>query len=335
MNVVLIIPTGIDCEIGGDAGDAAPVAKLIGSCCDRLITNPNVVNASDINEMPPNTWYVEGSILDRFLEKKCALKKPFINKILVVVNKKDYQSINAISAARMSLGIDAEILQLDTPLQLIATMANGLASGDVYGWEELCKQVSNYEFDALAIATPITIAEETIIKYFKEGGINPVGKVEAIASRLIADKICKPVAHGPVDYAMEGFKEVVDPRKAVEIITENFIHCVLKGLHQAPRIVRFDDYSQERILRVHDIDIMISPMGCFGRPHQACLDRNIPIMVVRENKTVLNDFEDNDPRFIFVDNYIEAAGRLQCLKAGVHYPTVRRPVEWTKEANRS
>jgi len=262
--------------------------------------------------------------------------------VLVAVNEADYQSINAVSAARCSLGMDAEIVELKVPLKLVAKMEDGLATGDVYGWKELVKQVLNYKFDALAIATPIDISEETLVKYFTEGGVNPVGGVEAVASKLIANELCCPVAHGPVDYSMGEFREVVDPRKAVEIITDNYIHCILKGLHQAPRVIfNFNyptnhmGYSKERSLTVADIDVMISPMGCFGRPHKACIEKGIPIIVVRENKSVLNDFEDNDPRFIFVDNYIEAAGRLQCLKAGVHYPTVRRPVEWTKEANRS
>ena len=34
---VLIIPTGIEAEIGGHAGDGNPVAKLMGSCFDKLI----------------------------------------------------------------------------------------------------------------------------------------------------------------------------------------------------------------------------------------------------------------------------------------------------------
>ena len=54
MNVVFIIPTGIGCEIGGHAGDASTSAKLLASACDKLIIHPNVVNASDINEMGEN-----------------------------------------------------------------------------------------------------------------------------------------------------------------------------------------------------------------------------------------------------------------------------------------
>ena len=68
MNIVHIIPTGVGAEIGGHAGDGNPSAKLLASICDNLITHPNVVNASDINEMTENTLYVEGSMLVRFLE---------------------------------------------------------------------------------------------------------------------------------------------------------------------------------------------------------------------------------------------------------------------------
>jgi len=330
MNVVMIIPTGIGCEIGGDCGDASPTARLIGACCDNIILNPNVVNASDINEMPENSLYVEGSILDRFLEGKILLEKVNSNKILVVVNKADYQSINAVSAARMSLGIDAEILELETPLYLIAKMENGLATGDVEGWEALVRQVQSYEFDALAIATPITISEETILKYFEEGGVNPVGGVEAVASKLIADNLNKPTCHGPVDYAIEGFKKVVDPKLAVETITENFIHCCLKGLHKAPRIAFV---HSSKTLSNRDIDVMVSPYGCWGPPHMACMDNNIPIIVVKENKTVLNDEYPEWDKIIFVENYLEAAGMIICMKAGVYYKTVQRPVSHTEVIN--
>ena len=59
-NIVLLVPTGVGAEIGGHAGDAGPVARLLASACDTLITHPNVVNASDINELPDNGLYVEG-----------------------------------------------------------------------------------------------------------------------------------------------------------------------------------------------------------------------------------------------------------------------------------
>ena len=112
MNVVMIVPTGIGCAIGGSCGDAGSSARLLGETCDSLLLHPNVTNASDLNEQPHNALYIEGSILDRFLEGKILLEKVNYNKILVVVNEKaDYQSVNAVSAARCCLGIDAEILR--------------------------------------------------------------------------------------------------------------------------------------------------------------------------------------------------------------------------------
>jgi len=139
---------------------------------------------------------------------------------------------------------------------------------------------------------------------------------------LIGEALDKPCAHGPVDYALTGFKEVVDPRIAVEIITENFIHCLLKGLHKAPRL------SRESGMSYREIDCLVSPYGCFGAPHQACLDANIPVIVVRENKSCLSHPEH--PKFIYVDNYIEAAGMIMALKAGVHPSSVRRPLAFTR-----
>ena len=139
MNVVMIIPTGIGCEIGGHAGDATPAARLLGACCDKLILHPNVVNASDINEMPENALYVEGSILDRFLENKIELQEIRQNKILVVTNSPVHnETINAVSAARATLGIDAEIVVLKENLQMIGSyQEDGSAGGLVNGWLSL------------------------------------------------------------------------------------------------------------------------------------------------------------------------------------------------------
>ena len=239
----------------------------------------------------------------------------------MAVNKADYQSINAVSAARATLGVDAEIVELKTPLKLIAQMKDGVATGEVLNWQELVEQVKGLEFDALGLATPITIDARTLSDYFRHGGVNPVGGVEAVASKLIADALDKPVAHGPVDYAVKGFHEVVDPRMAVEIITENFIHCLLKGLHKAPRI------SYESGMSVSEVDCMVSPYGCFGVPHQACLDAHVPVIVVRENRSCLKVPER--PEFSYVENYLEAAGLIMAMRAGVQPAAVRRPLKPT------
>ena len=114
-NAVLLIPTGIGAEIGGHAGDAGAVARLLSSSCDNLITHPNVVNASDINELPENGLYVEGSVITRLLMGTIGLQKVRSNRVMLVVDKHENKifheaAVNAVSAARASLGLDCPVV---------------------------------------------------------------------------------------------------------------------------------------------------------------------------------------------------------------------------------
>jgi len=323
MNVVMIIPTGIGAEIGGHAGDGTAAARLLASVSDILIVHPNVVNASDINEMTSNMWYVEGSILDRFLSNEVNLKPVKVNKILVATNPPiDHNLVNSVSAARATLGLDASIVVLNTPLRMIASKANdGSATGEVIGWRELANQVSNYRFDALAISSIIEVEKEVARDYMTNGGVNPWGGVEAKASKLIANVLGKPVAHAPIESEIfNDFKDIVDPRLSAECVSVSYIHCVLKGLHKAPRIG--GNFS------VDEVDCLVSPDNCYGFPHKACERRGIPVIVVRENKTCLSNKMPDD--FIFVENYLEAVGVIVSMKEGIDLSSIRRPIKFTK-----
>jgi len=330
MNVVMIVPTGIGCEIGGHAGDATPAARLLAGCCSNLILHPNVVNASDINEMPKNAWYVEGSLLDRFLREEFGLRKVRANTVLVATNPPlKPEVVNSVSAARATLGLDAYIVVLKEPLRMIGRIEDDKATGDVYGWRELANQVSSYNFDALAIASYIEVDRPTKFKYFREGGINPWGGVEARASKLIATALLKPVAHAPCDATFEDdpewalFSEVVDPRMSAELVSISYLHCILKGLHKAPQITK----DKGEGLWVKDVDCMVSPLGCFGPPHVACVERNIPIIVVKENKTCLDRIFSEE--HLEVENYLEAAGMIVAMRDGINWKAVRRPLKKT------
>lgn len=326
MNIVFIIPTGIGAEIGGHAGDGNAVAKLFASTCDNLITHPNVVNASDINEMTENTLYVEGSILDRFLEGKIELEKVKSNKIICAVNSPvKIETIDAVSAGRVTLGAEIEILELKTPLKMTAEIKNDVAIGNVEGWKQLIRQVKKHDFDALAISSLINVKTEIILNYFKNGGTNPWGGIEAKTSKLIANALNKPVAHAPIteeNHIIKNYKGIVDPRMSAEMISVCYLHCVLKGLYKAPRIGKG--------LSVKDVDVLVSPHGCFGRPHKACMKRNIPIIVVRENKTSLYDKYPKYDKLIFVKDYLEAVGVVMAIKTGVTIESVKRPIQYTK-----
>ena len=167
MNIVFIIPTGIGAAIGGHAGDGTPAAKLIAQCCDKFITHPNVVNASDINEMPPNTLYVEGSMLDRFLDGEIYLREVYHNKILVAVNGPvNNTTINAVSAARATIGADISIIELAVELKMEAYFdERGVATGNIHGEQALIEQVKDLGFDVLAIHSKIDVSDETALAY--------------------------------------------------------------------------------------------------------------------------------------------------------------------------
>ena len=325
MNVVMIVPTGIGAEIGGHSGDATPAAKLIASVCDKLFVHPNIVNASDINEMTENMLYVEGSILDRFLEGQIGLEEVYSNKILLAVNNPKPEIINAVSGARVTIGADIKIIKLNIPLKMIAFTVNGKASGDIYNFDEALQQVMQYDFDVLVVNTPIETSDDEVRNYLtKDGGTNVWGGVEAKLSKLMSEKLNKPVIHAPVENSeiFKTFNEIVDPRKAAEMISTCYLHCCLKGGHVAPKISLKDSAYWNT-----DIDFLVSPVNIFGRPHAACVRAGIPVIAVKENKTVLKDKMPED--FIIVENYLEVAGILGAKKAGVTISSVRRPIERT------
>lgn len=322
MFTVFIVPTGIGCEIGGHAGDATPALKLIAACCDKVVTHPNVVNASDINEMPANALYVEGSMLDRFLRGEVNLKEVRSNKIICVTNAPAMiETINAVSAARATLGANIEIVELKEPLRMVGQFAeDGVATGYSVGIPSLIEQVKDYDMDALAIATPIEVPEDVAVLYLRRGGVNPWGGIEAIVSKQVSKSLNIPVAHAPVEFRRMQFNEIVDPREAAEVVSVAYLHCVLKGLHKAPRI--------GGLMNVSCVDAMVSPYGCYGIPHMACYDRGIPVIHVRENRCVLN--RPPSKNAIVVESYLEAAGVLMCIKAGTTLESVQRPLAYTK-----
>lgn len=325
MNIVFIVPTGIGAEIGGHSGDATPAAKMIASLCDNLIIHPNVVNASDINEMTENMLYVEGSILDRFLEGQIGLEKVYSNKMLLVANEIKTETIHAVSGARATIGANIEILKLKTPIDMISTISNGKASGDIYGVEEAVEQISKHDFDVLIVNTPIKTDDEIVRNYIeKDGGINPWGGVEAKLSKIMSEKLNKPVIHSPIETSERlKINGVVDPRKAAEMVSVCYLHCCLKGGHVAPKISMKDNAYWNT-----DIDFLITPINVVGRPHLACCKYGIPVIAVEENKTTLKDkMPDN---FIIAKNYLEVAGIISAKKAGITVESIKRPLKKTK-----
>jgi hypothetical protein len=353
-NAVLIVPTGIGAEIGGHAGDAGPVARLLASACDTLITHPNVVNASDINELPENGLYVEGSVITELLMGTVGLQKVRSNRVMLVMDKhKENQiresTINAVSAARATLGMDCpQIVELDPPIKMKALYSNaGSAVGRVEGVDRLIEVLKEHrnEYDAVALASVIDVPSAFHTEYFESHGemVNPWGGVEAMLTHAITMLFGVPTAHSPMFESTKiAYLEVgvVDPRMSAEAISMCFLHCVLKGLHKSPKIIRDSScFNHSGIISASDISCMIIPDGCIGLPTLAALEQDIPVIAVRENKNRMkNDLTKlpfKNGKLFIVDNYLEAVGIMTALKAGVTLSSVRRPIPDTKVICRS
>ena len=247
-NVVLIVPTGIGAEIGGHAGDAGPVAQLLGEVSDTLVLHPNVVNAADINEMPRNALYVEGSILTRLLMGTIGLEAVRSNRVLVVVDDHDDEifvnaAINSVSGARAAYGLAcSEVVCLDPPIRLTTEYSpSGRASGQIEDLEGLCDVLESRMglYDAVAISSVIDVPDVYHQGYFDAAGtmVNPWGGVEAMLTHTLSSMYNVPTAHSPMFESRKIANMdsgAVDPRMAAEAVSATFLQCTLKGLLRSP-----------------------------------------------------------------------------------------------------
>lgn len=337
---VLLIPTGIGAEIGGHCGDGNAVARLIASSCDTLITHPNVVNASDINEMTENTLYVEGSIITRFLMGQLGLQKVRANRILMLMDEHEdelfnNEIVNAVSSARISLGISCDVVKMSDKVNSTSLYSvSGRAVGQIENIEKLFGIAKKYipHYDAIGLSTFIRVPEQFHKLYFSEDNmINPWGGIEAMLTHSLSLEFNLPSAHSPMMSSREVMNlevGIVEPRKAPETSSTTYLHCILKGLHKSPKLVPFD-----KGLNVQDISCLIIPDGCIGLPTLAAMENEIPVIAVRENKNrMCNDLEKypfKPNKLFIVDNYLEAVGVMNAIKAGISIEAVRRPIAYT------
>jgi hypothetical protein len=346
-NAVMLIPTGVDCAIGGHAGDATPSARLLASVCDHLVIHPNVVNASDINEQTDNCLYTEGSLICRLLMGTVGLRKVRQNRVLLVTeHRKDApnvvdQTINCAEGARATLGMDfSEVVVLDKEMMMQTGVSD---SGRVTGHLERMSHLLDVlvekrgTYDAVALATRITPHIDTLElhkAYFGQGGPNPWGGVEAILTHLVSTILDVPAAHAPT-MSSEVLKTqswgIIEPRKAAEIISTTYLFCVLKGLNRAPQVVAnpTGEYDPS-IVTAEDVSCLVIPDGCVGLPTLAAVEQGIPVIAVRSNTNLMrNDLRAlpfRPGQLLYAQNYFEAAGMLAGMRAGIAPAAVQRPL---------
>ncbi len=346
LNVVLIVPTGIGCTIGGHAGDANPVARLLGEVADTVVTHPNVVNASDMNDLPDNGLYVEGSIVTRLMMGTAGLEPVRSNRVLVAMDQHEVpmfvdMAVNSVSAARAVYGLSVpEVVVIDPPMRLTAVWAeSGRATGTVSELEGLLEVLEEYkgQYDAVALSSQVRVPFEYHSAYYEAHGemVNPWGGAEALLTHVLSLDYGLPFAHAPMLESREVVElEMgrVDPRMAAEEISTGFLECVLKGLQRSPRIVQdaAGSASHHGVITIEDVSCLVIPDKAIGLPTLAALEHGVPVIAVRGNENLLENDLTALPwapgQLFLVENYLEAAGILAAMRAGIDPASVLRPL---------
>jgi hypothetical protein len=340
--VVQIVPTGVRCEIGGFAGDACPATNLLASAADIVITHPNAVNASDINEMAANVLYVEGKSLDDFLLGHLALAPTRANRIGTFVDPtgRAYLDdvIHTLNAARAVAGIDCGLYTLGTHEIGARTVwsQSGCAVGTVLNPLAILDSVERLLGEGVDAIGGVSVIHGVTAAEFSQhlsGQIpNPSGGVEAIITHLISKVFRVPTAHAPLPYYQD-VKErgTHNPRASAEFISTPHYLCVLKGLARAPRLVPLDrlDTVAPHLVSLNTVGAIVVPASCLGGiPALAAEFNNIPLIAVEENRTLLavTNEEMRMRNVIPVRSYLEAAGVILALRQGISLESLRRPI---------
>lgn len=287
-----VVPTGIGASVGGYAGDASPYAAKF-SQISKLIVNPNVVNAGCFSGINNNMFYVEGYSLDSFFKGEINIKPSIHNKIGVVFDKAIPEDvlnvhINTINAVKAVYGIDVigyEITNENVGVEF-KVEENNISTGNVLNIEtmlEASKKLIQKGSEAIALVCLFEDPQDCNPDYANGIGTDPVGGVEAILSHYISKELLVPCAHSPAFKDYQIYSELVDGRAASEYITPTFLPCILIGLSNAPKLVRYGGIG------IDELDYLVMPYDALGSiPVFEAVKRNIKVFAVKENSSALN-----------------------------------------------
>ncbi len=347
--IVQIVPTGIRCELGGFAGDAGPATNLLAAASDFLVTHPNAVNASELNEMADNVLYVEGKALDDFLLGHLALLPVRSNRIATFVDPTglDYIDyvVNTLNAARAVKGVSCDtysVLREELGVK-IAWSETGCAVGTVVNPDAILEAVEFFlerGMDAIGGVSVIHgVTKDMFIKHLNGEIPNPSGGVEAIITHLITKIFKIPTAHAPLPYYQEVKEnDTINPRASAEFISTPHYFCVLKGLAKAPHLVPISGLADpaSHLTTLNNIGAIVMPADALGGiPAFAAEFSDIPLIAVKENKTVLDITNEKMGmrNVIEVNSYLEAAGVVVALREGISIESLRRPIYVTERVD--
>ena len=338
---LLLIPTGIGCELGGYAGDGLPAARLLAAAAGCLITHPNVMNAASLYWSDPRIHYVEGLALDRFAAGSLALRPVRSQRVGLLLDGglEDDLRLRHLQVADgccASLGLDiGPMVTTDVPLDVTLERGpSGSSWGRVGRVDALLRSGEKLkQAGATAIAVvarfPDDPGSDALEAYRQGSGVVALAGAEAVISHLLTDHLGLPCAHAPAMGTLP-LNPDLDPRAAGEELGFTFLACVLVGLSRAPDLIEISSPGGDAmpgLLRSDQIGAVVAPEGALGGAAVlACAERRIPVIAVR-NPCVLNvTAEALGLRVLSAQNYAEAAGWLLALREGLAPRALLRPM---------
>jgi len=245
---LLLIPTGIGCELGGFAGDGLPAARLLAAASGCLITHPNVMNAASLYWSDRRIHYVEGWALDRFAAGELALAPRASQRVGVLLDAGIEPELllrhrQVIEACRASLGLPiGPVLSSDVPLGVSLQLGeSGSSWGSLARPDALLRageRLRDAGASAIAVVArfPDDPGSEALAAYRAGSGVDALAGAEAVISHLLVRHLGLPCAHAPALLPLDPDPQL-DPRAAAEELGHTFLPCVLVGLSRAPDLV--------------------------------------------------------------------------------------------------
>ena len=338
MPTLMLVPTGIGCDIGGYAGDALPSARLLAAASGCLITHPNVMNGASLYWSDSRVLYVEGYGLDRFAVGDWALRPVRRQRIGLLLDagiepELAHRQIQVAEGCRASLGLEiGPVVSTDAPLEVtLERGASGASWGRLGCPEALLRAGERLKrAGATAIAVVARFPEdpesEALAAYRQGSGVDALAGAEAVISHLLLKHLRIPCAHAPALDPLP-LDSQLDPRAAGEELGYTFLACVLVGLSRAPDLVT--GQRQPGDLDATQLGAVVVPAGALGgEAVLACLERNVPLITV-ENPSVLSVTADAlglSQGVLQASSYREAAGLVLALRGGLSPASRGRPL---------
>lgn len=338
---LMVVPTGIGCDLGGYAGDALPAARLLAAASGCLITHPNVMNGAALYWSDRRIQYVEGWSLNRFAAGDLALRPVPRQRIGLlfdagIEDALRQRHLQAAEACRASLGLEiGPVVTTDQPLGVkLQRGPSGSSWGGLARPEALLRAAETLVAagaTALAVVArfPDDSGSEALEAYRHGSGVDALAGAEAVISHLLSRSFGLPCAHAPA-LAPLPLDPVLDPRAAAEELGHTFLPCVLVGLSRAPALVPAAA-SRGGDLLADQLGAVVVPAGALGgEAVLASHSRGVPLIVVTTNSSLLAvdaaalGLGPEAPVFE-VNSYAEAAGLVLALREGLSPAALKRP----------